>query len=208
MARPDTNFMLSAKALLTVLIGLAVWGCASTQLVDTWRDPTHSGPRLSKILVIDVTKQAGIRRTFEDELVRQLRAKGLQAVPSYTVIPEDGEAPWERLSQAVLESGVEGVVVTRLVRVDRQTQLYPGTYVGSPYVGLRRFYASAWVGFYTPPQVYNYDIVTAETNLFDVRGDTLIWSGTTETYPQRNVKNDVTEFATVILDALLASKLI
>ena len=208
MSSRGTNFTLGAKALLTALVGLAIWSCASTQLTDTWRDPKHSGPPLTRILVVGVTRQAGMRRTFEDEFVRQLQAKGVQAVASYTLVPEDGEVPRERLAQAVKESGVEGVMVTRLVRVDRETQVYPGTYVGSPYAGFYRFYSSAWVGFYEPPQVYSYDVVTAETNLFDVRGDTLIWSGTTETLARRNVKKEVTEFATVILGALLAGKLI
>jgi hypothetical protein len=208
MSRCGTNFTLGAKALLTALVGLAVWGCASTQLIDTWRDPKHSGPPLTRILVIGVTKQAGLRRTFEDEFVRQLQAKGVRAVASYTLIPEDGEVPRDRLAEAVKESGVEGVMVTRLVRVDREAQVYPGTYVGPSYAGFYRFYSSAWVGFYDPPQVYSYDVVTAETNLFDVRGDTLIWSGTTETFGRRNVKKDVTDFATVIVKALLASKVI
>lgn len=190
-------------------IGLLLVGCASTKLVNVWQDPRYSsGPQLHSVLVIGVTKQAGIRRTLEDEFVRQFQAQGITAVASYTLIPEDGEVPKDRLAQAVKDAGVEGVLITRLVKVERETQIYPGTIGGPPYMGFYGFYSSAWVGFYEPPQVYSYDVVTSETNLFDARNETLIWSGTSETFSPRDVKKDTRDFASVIIKALEASRLI
>lgn len=196
-----------SKLALIVLVGLGAWGCASTQLVNSWQDPRFSGPPLNKIMVIGVTKQAGIRRTFEDELARQLHARGVQAVASYTLIPEDGEVPKDRLAQAVNQSGVEGVLISRLVKVEQDAQIYPGGYTGPPF-GFYGFYSSSWIGFYEPPRVYAYDVVTSETNLFDARSDTLIWSGTTETFSPRDIRKDTRDFASVIIQALAANKLI
>jgi len=192
---------------LLVLIVTAALGCASTRIVDTWRDPNFSGPPLKRMMVIGVSKRAGIRRTFEDEFVRELEAKRVQGVASYTFIPEDGEVPKERLVQAVKESGVDGVLITRLVTVETRTQVYPGTYVGPPYFGFYGYYSWAWVGYYEPPQFYTYDVVTAETNVFDAANDRLIWSTTTQTYPS-NVKKDIRDFAGVILKALAESHII
>jgi hypothetical protein len=198
----------SWKVLLLAFIVLSVGGCASsTQLVNTWQDPKFTGPRLTSIMVIDVTKQASIRRTFEDELVRQLQAHGVQAVQSYTLIPEDGEVPKDRLAQAVAQAGVQGALITRLVQIRQQTQVYPGTYTPPPYM-FYGYYSSSWIGFYDPPQIYTYDVVTAETNLFDAKGETLIWSGTTETFSPRDIKKDIQEFAAVIIKSLAASGLI
>jgi hypothetical protein len=197
-----------SKWLLASVVGLLLGGCASTKLVNVWQNPKFSGPQLHAILIIGVTKQAGIRRTFEDEFVRQLEAQGVRAVASYTLIPEDGEVPKDRLSQAVKEAGVEGVLITRLVKVERQTQVYPGSFAGPPYMGFYGFYSSAWIGYYDPPQVYTYEVVTSETNLFDSRNETLIWSGTSETFSPRDVKKDTQDFASVIIKALGGSKLI
>ena len=196
------------KLAVVVLVGLGIWGCAPTQLVSSWQDPRFSGPPLKKIMVIGVTKQAGIRRTFEDEFVQQLQAKGVQAVQSYTLIPEDGEAPKERVAQAVKESGVEGVLITRLVKVERGTQVYPGTYPGAPYGGFYGYYSYSWSGFYEPPQVYTYDQVTAETNLFEAKGDLLIWSGTTQTFAPSDIKKDTKQFVSLIVNTLVDKKLI
>ncbi len=195
-------FKFGSKVLPLALVGLMAWGCASTRLVNIWQEQKFSGPRLARILVIDVTTQAGIRRTFEDEFVRQLDAKGVQALASYTLIPENGEVPKERLAEAVKESGVQGVIVTRLVRVENSTAVYSGPYPGPPYPGFYGYYSWAWVGYYDPPQLYTYDAVIAETNLFDTASDLLIWSGTTETFSRRDVKQGIREFAAVIIKAL------
>jgi hypothetical protein len=198
----------SVRALLLALVATIALGCASTRLVNIWRDVKFSGPPLTRIMVIDVTKQAGIRRTFEDQFVQQLEAKGVRAVASYTLIPEDGEVPRERLAEAIKDSGVQGVLVTRLVRVDVQTQVYAAPYDGPAYYGFYGYYSWAWVGLYDAPLIYTYNVVIAETNLFDAANDTLIWSGTTETFPSGNVKKGITAFATVIIKALLASRII
>jgi hypothetical protein len=159
-------------------------------------------------MVIGVTKQAGIRRTFEDIFAEQLRAHHVEGVQSYTLIPEDGEVSQQRLAQAVSASGADGVLVTRLVRVNRETQIYPGTYAGPPFMGFYGFYSSAWVGFYDPPQVYTYDVVTSETSLIDAKVDRVIWSGTTETFSPREVRKDTQEFASLIIKALADQGLI
>jgi hypothetical protein len=198
----------NCKVLLFALIAFSVGGCASsTRLVNTWQDPKFAGPALTSIMIIDVTKQASIRRTFEDEVVRQLQARGVQAVQSYTLIPEDGEVPKDRLAQAVAQAGVQGVLITRLVQIRQQTQVYPGAYTPPPYM-FYGYYSSSWIGFYDPPQVYTYDVVTAETNLFDAKGEMLIWSGTTETFAPRDIKKDTQEFAAAIIKSLAASGLI
>ena len=197
----------AARTLIALAgVGLLLGACASTQLVNVWKDAQYAGPAFTRILVIGVTKQTGIRRTFEDIFAEQLRQR-VEAVQSYTLIPEDGEVPRERLAQAVEQSGADGVLVTRLLKVDRQTQIYPGTYAG-PYMGFYGFYSSAWIGFYEPPQIYTYDVVTSETSLFEAKSNRLVWSGTSETFSPRDVRKDTQEFASVIIKALAEQGLI
>jgi hypothetical protein len=196
------------SALALAASAFLLWGCASTQLVNAWKESRYEGPPLSKILVIGVTKQSAVRRIFEDVFVEALRNRGVEATPSYTVISDDGEVPKARLAQAVEQSGADGVLMMRLVKVDRQTQIYPGSYAGAPFMGFYGFYSSAWLGFYDPPQVYTYDVVTSETSLFEARSDRMLWSGTTETFSPRDVRKDTQDFAAVIIKALADQGLI
>ena len=194
---PSAVLLLAAAALLS--------GCASTRLTNAWKDPAFQGPAFTKVMVMGVSNEAGTRRTFEDVFSASLKAAGVIAVPSYTLIPEDGEVGRERLKEAVRQAGAQGVLVTRIVRVDRRTQFSPGYVTAVPAVGFYRdfygFYSSAWT-FHTPPQVQQFDVVTLETNLWDMHTGTLVWSGTTETFAPGDVRTESEGFARVVIGAL------
>ena len=137
-------------------------------------------------MVVGVSSQPGTRRIFEDEFSAALKAAGVTAVPSYTVIPQDGQVEQSVLEQAVRDLGADGVLITRLVSREQKTQVTPGFYEPVPTMGMYGWYSSAWMGYYEPPTVYQYDVVTADTSVYSVNAGKLLWSGTTETFvPQR-----------------------
>jgi hypothetical protein len=196
---------------------IAVWviaaGCASTKIVNSWRSPEYAGGPLASLLVVGVSTQASVRRVFEDVFAGQLEAQGVQAKPSYQLIPEDGPVPEERLRAAAEQSGTDGVIITRLVKVDTQLAISPG-YVPPPavppyyrpyYYG---YYSYAWLGYYEPPTVYQYAVVTSETTVFLLDRPDPIWSGTTETFSPRDVRKEAATFARVVLDALAREGLV
>ena len=66
----------SAARILGLLIiagALLLSGCAATQIVNQWSDPGYATPSFKRIMVIGVSKQTSIRRTFEDEFVARDR---------------------------------------------------------------------------------------------------------------------------------------
>ena len=66
-----------------IVVVVGIIGCAtSTKIVNEWRNPDYSPPRFRKILVIAVSRNAGIRRTFEDEFAAKLKDAGVDAAPS------------------------------------------------------------------------------------------------------------------------------
>jgi len=46
-------------------------GCAATQIINQWSNPDYTAATFKRVLVIGVSKQTSIRRTFEDEFVAQ-----------------------------------------------------------------------------------------------------------------------------------------
>jgi hypothetical protein len=189
------------------LVALAVVACAATQLTNSWTSPDYKGPPLKKVLVMGVSEQPALRRTFEDEFVKDLKAVGVDAVPSYTLIPEGGKAEEARVNQVVKDAGADGVLVTRLVRVDVNTQVtpvYPST-MGMGYYG---GYAGAYGGYYEPGMVTQTDTIVLETNLYGIDENHLLWSGTTETFAPTNLKQEMPGFAKLIIGTLQKHKLI
>ena len=181
------------------VLALLLAACASTTLTNQWKNPEYSGPPLRKVLVLGVSKQPSVRRVFEDEFAAQLQAAGVQAVPSYTFLPEDGQADQAVLEKIVLDIGADGVLVTRLVKEEQKTQYSPGMYY--PYAGFYGWYSSYWMGYYEP-SVHTYDVVTTETSLYSPPQSRLVWSGTTEMFAPSDVKKSTSELAAVIIKAL------
>ena len=188
-------------------IALLVAACASTTLSNSWVSPEYKGPPLKKVMVVGVSNQPALRRTFEDEFVKELKAAGVDAVASYNFIPQDGQAEEAQVTQAVKEAGVNGVLITRFVRVDVNTQVTPAY---PPMMGMGWYggYAGAYGGFYDPPMATQTDTLVLETSLYGVDESHLLWSGTTQTFAPSNLKQEMPGFAKVVIGALQKHKLI
>lgn len=201
----------AAAALLLTACILMAGGCASTKLTSVWRDPSYTGGVFKHVLVMGVSEETGIRRIFEDEFAAKLKGAGVVAIPSYKLIPQDGPADRATLDATIAKAGADGVLVTRLLKVERQTQYAPGSVIAVPAVGYRRnfhgYYSATWIQ-YSPPQRHDYDIVVLETNLWRPEKDELVWSGMTESFAPSDVRGATQEFADVIIKALREQRLI
>jgi hypothetical protein len=198
----------SPKAALLILAGLVlVAGCATTRLVDTWKDPAFTGPAFKKMLVVGVTNSDSNRRVFEDGFARALQAAGTAGAPSYPSIPQKGAITNVQLDEAVKATGADSVLVTRVLRVKRDVNVTPG-YV-SP-----GFYGRGWGGYYggawaaMPPDVNVYDVLTIESTLFNARTDKPVWSGTNEVTDPRSVQAATEEIAKNLVTKMKADGVI
>lgn len=196
---------------LALAVALGLTACvASTKIINQWVSPDYSSARFRKIMVIGVSKQASIRRTFEDEFVTQLKAAGADAVPSYVYIPEDGQVDEGRLQAAVKQAGADAVIVTRLVRVEKQTEVSPGFYQPPPAVGFGFYggYSAAWFGYYEPARVYQYDVYISETTLYDMAKNRLVWAGTVKTTAPDDINKEIERYVAAVIDAFKSKNIL
>ena len=187
---------------------LTLAACASTELVNQWSNPAYTSPSFKKVMVIGVTKQAGIRRTFEDEFVAQLKAAGVNATPSYLYIPQDGPVGEAVLKQALKEAAADAMIITRLVRVQQKTEIAPGYYPPDPAMAVHPLYTTAWNDYYEPPIVYRSEVYTCETSLYDTLKNRVVWSGTAQTTTPGNLNQEIKDYAGVMISALKDKNLI
>jgi hypothetical protein len=178
-------------------------GCATTRLVDTWKDPAYGGGPVKNLLVVGVSKSDANRRVFEDGFVRALQAAGSTGAASYPVLPESGAIPNERLQEAVKKAGADAVLVTRVLRVARNVDVRPGyTAPGFYGAGFRGWYGGTWATM--PPEVSMYDVLTIESTLWNMRTDKPMWSGTSEVTEPRSVGAATEELAKVLVAKMKA----
>jgi hypothetical protein len=210
----DASFRRAAMPLARLVVVLAAAllaaGCASTRIVNQW-EAAEPGPAFRKLLVVGMSPNESVRRTFEDEFVKALAARGVAAVPSYMVIPETGRVPEGRLDAAMQQAGADGVITTRVVRVNQEVDVIPSAppmFWGPPW-GFYGWYGSAWGPAYAfPPQVVTRDVVYAEVRLYRAMSDALVWAATTQTFAPGDPRRESAAFAQLVLQQLAERKLI
>lgn len=173
---------LSSALGLGVVVALLLGGCTSTQVNANWKDP---GYRIhpTKVMVVGVSKKAVNRRIFEDEFAAQLIAHGVEAVASYTVLPDKKQDDQEAIAAKVKELGADSVLITRLVSKKTVKVYVPGMpYFPPPYYGRwPDYYGYGYREMYTPGYMSEEQYAVMETNLYGAANDSLIWAATSET---------------------------
>jgi hypothetical protein len=189
---------------------LAAVGCAGpgTELKQIWVDPSYAGGPIEKILVIGVLREQARQRVFEDTIASQFDELGVDAVPSWEIIPPDQEDEEDAIKAAVEGRGFDSVLLTRLISVDKRTDYVPGqTYVGSywggPHYGYYPYYASSYAVVHDPGYTIERTVVSVETNIYDVETEMLKWAAMSETVDPKDVNKAIDGFGRVIIGDLL-----
>jgi len=105
------------RLLLPIALGLAALAttsCATTNLVQVWRDPSYSPAPVKRVFVVAVIPYAHDRLYFENAIAESLAKKGFEVATSSGIVPPDLSGN-DRIVAYVKEMGVDLVVVLRLV---------------------------------------------------------------------------------------------
>jgi hypothetical protein len=193
-----------ARRIVTVaMAGLLAAACASTSIVSSWVSPDAAASRPKKMLVVGVSNSDTTRRIFEDEFVKQLKAKGLDAIASYSQLTQDRKPTQEDVVAAIRKSGADTVLVTQIKGTETHTDVsysYQPMMVTGGYYG---FYSGAWSSAYAPtPTVYQYDVVNAETRIWNTGNDKLLFSALTRTFDPSAPQREIPPFVAVLVEQM------
>lgn len=189
------------------LLALLAGGCSSTVLRDSWRDPQFAGPPLRSVLVIGVARSQSNRRVFEDGFTQALRDQSVAGTASYPLLPAEGAIGNARIEGAVAQSGADAVLITRVLRAQRNVQVTPGYVVPG-------YYSAGFYGWYTtayttvPPSIEQYEVLTIESTLWDMRTERVVWSGTSESTDVKDVATLTGELAAVLIGKMKEDKVL
>lgn len=165
------------------LVSTALSSCASSGLVNMWRDPSFQASPMRNMLVIAAKKNPVHRRMWEDGFTAELGKHGIAATPSYRLFP-DALPDTQAVVAAVRDSSYDGVLVTTKLPTERNVRYVPGYSTVEPVLrprGWRGAYYTYYQRVYYPGYVETETIIRYQTDVWTTEGDgRLIWSGTTE----------------------------
>jgi hypothetical protein len=207
---------LKRNALLSVALvaGLAMTGFNSTKLLFTWINPNYSGAQFKNILVLAINGRASIRAEFEDQLAAAIARPGVQAIPSYSLLPRPNATPIDmnQLRDVVQGQNIDAIVASRLVKYTKTVTDIPGqAYTPYPYYGtFYGYYAEVYPVVYSPDYLQVDKVAQVETNFYSTAktDGELIWTGTSDTVNPRTPTKGVDALVKVLIQELQKQKII
>jgi hypothetical protein len=164
-------------------------------------------------MVVGITKKPLNKRLFEDEFVRQLKARGTNAVASYTVMPDDKQGDRAVIAAKMKEQGADAVLISRLASKKTVHTYVPGSvesidFPPSFYGNWGDYYGFGYQAIYTPGYMAEDEYALVEANLYDAGDDKLIWSAASETEIQGSNQSQIKSYIGVMVNAMAAQKLL
>jgi hypothetical protein len=196
-----TRSLIGSSLVACAALGLtlAMGGCASTDMSSTWTDPSAKGASLSKVAVVALTRDPGLRRMAEDTAAQQLQ--GAQAVPSYQVLGDADLRDREAVKMKLKEQGFQGVLIMRMAGVTEQ--ISPATY--GTFDG---YYGWAAGAVYDPAYLQTDTVVHVVSNLYSLEEDKLIWSGVSQTFNPSSAKEFMTSVSKAVAKSIQKDRLV
>jgi hypothetical protein len=151
------SFRIAALLMMFLLIA-----CASTKFSAVWKDEAYQG-RPAKVLVINAFPSPATRRLFEDEFVTALKDRRIDAVVSYTAMPDPIVSDKDAIAAQATAVGADAVLINKPLGTTEGQTIGAGVTVGAG-VAYRDVY------------------VNTQTDVYDMKSNKLIMSVIAETW--------------------------
>lgn len=209
--------MKSRLIYLFALTGLFLLsGCASTFMTQS-KTVVSGKKSYSKILVVSRGKNEIARSLLEQDIARELKGKGVNAVAYHKEsgigVPVDVELTEQQvaaLKQKVIEDGYDGAIITHLINIEEYKELIPaGIYPSTD----PNFYGQ-WGYYWTYYPVYDIASGTTvsgtrfelESALYDIRstgGNSLQWLGRFKLEDPQDIQRATAQYAKELVRAMM-----
>ena len=188
---------------------LVLAGCSTANfIVSEWRNPAYVAPVFKTVMVGGLSEQTSVQRNFEDEFLTQLKAAGVDVLPSYRYLPDDEKIDDAKLRQVARKAGADALIVARPVKVEQKTEYGP-SYYPTPSIGIFGGHvAGVWQVPYGAPSITRYTEYTSEATLYDLAKDEIVWTATLRTSERENLNSAVKLYVESVINALKEKNLL
>ena len=185
-------------------------GCATSErIVKVFEDPNFDAGPFTRILVVGVHEDRGIRRQFENSLVAAMNTTGPAAVASLSLMSADDPIERDPVVAAVRETAADAVLITRLVDVESTTSVQGGRSAGADAVRRdNNFFRYDYVEYQDPMSVTTVRTVILSTDLYNVADENKIWSVESTSFDKGSVYGLIDGSSQSITDQLRRDGLI
>ena len=174
--------IMKIKLLLLCSIVLLTTSCATTEVLDSWKENSQT-EKFTSIFVFGLAKEPVYRAILERQLTNLLKDAGVEAHTTFDLFPNLDSIDKAEAAAVIKNKGGDGVIVARLVGKSGETLVLRGKTL---YLGGAAIHDSdGWHSYYTTvsslDMVVDNTIAKVETVIFNVATKKRVWTSLTET---------------------------
>jgi hypothetical protein len=165
---------------------------ATTTIPQYYRVPGHEGAIFKSLLVMGVGEDEDMRRLFESAFARALASDSTTAEASWERLPQSTLLTAQEIDTTIDAGGFDGVVVTRLVRVDDEREWVEGRTIRVQRARLfEGYYQGSYKLVHEPGYYQGSKTYRLETNVYSVSDRVLVWSAESATVDPKSVEDGI-----------------
>jgi hypothetical protein len=210
-SRHATRPHAAAAALIVILsAAVAVVVADDPKFSSSWNAPEAAGTSFAgkKVAALVMTKDQNLRISSEEQLVRELKARGIDALATYRMMPQEESTSAEKARPWIERAGVEGVVALRPLSAERVRTYSPATWTTTSYSTLWGYYGYGWTSYYDPGGVRDDTTLVIETLVYSVPRDMLLWAGVSTTTNPKEAQAFIASLVKATVKEMRSKKLV
>ncbi|MDX2086267.1 MAG: hypothetical protein SFX73_00400 [Kofleriaceae bacterium] len=160
---------------------------------------------MTRVVTVFFSDNETARRAAEDQLARDLLARGVRASPSYAVLSEKDKenADSEAVRAKLTSMGFDGIVMMHIVDRHEDLEYSPATFSGYWSYGYPYFYGP---GLYGPGYAYTEVVSRIETKAYSLKNGQLVWSAITKTVTEDEDQKPLIDQTTEVIATQLTKR--
>jgi len=190
------------KSILIILIPCVLFfSCTSAVNIRSNKDSSYKGGEFKKIFVMAITKDTGLRRAYEDDMVRSIKQEKADAIQSLAFLSQSDIPGEDTLKNIIRENNFDGFLVMLYIYKDK-------------YVSIQKSKMSFY-GFVTDKMkkmkemdadyIYGYYFYA---NLFSTTLNSEVWNAYTKTKYFENIKDLTGSVTFELVNEMVSEKLL
>jgi hypothetical protein len=206
------------KKIMLLLTSLLILGsCSSTKLVDQWESPDTPVYEANKILVIGMSADSELRRTFEDKLAAAMEKERIIAVRSIDFFEgsftdsNKTEEDLNKIESALLDAGFDSVLISKVTgSEDRITTVQAVRGFTNDFQNFKDYYRINQE-VYSKKQTESYRVYHTETTVFCIcpgKERELLWRGTIDVVDPYDTDRNVNDYVRTLVKTLEGNELV
>tara|TARA_R110002012_G_scaffold263456_1_gene446255 strand:- start:92071 stop:92706 length:636 start_codon:yes stop_codon:yes gene_type:complete len=200
------------KNLILILFLVVLSGCASTKMIDTYKNPDHVVFTAYKVLLVGITPNEETRVAFETKLKNEFEKRNIEVMRSvdlfdveFTVTAKTMDE-LDAVEQQLIEKDFDAVLITKVTGTENKQTFKQSMADWASYKGtFRDDYMQSQNVYYDTDYFDAFKVYHTETSLYCIcegKDRFLVWRGSIDITDPKNVEQSMNDYVKLVVNSM------